>query len=271
MFPCQNRYSISELLMTSRHRLYLVVGISVACYAWYNYRAKSLPQATQVADHGRTISSDRNAAPATETKSPPPVDKFEKQKFIQEIKSNLVQHNRCYTEDCSTEEVHPRTAYHEAGQKIKAELIRLRDYVKQQNITDGEVSEIALEALENSDGHVQEVALGLLSTQPTAPENLEAILEKIVRGYDAELIAQALNELQRYNSAADEQRIRAVLAEEMLHGAPFVGQAIAKNISMFLNRDSVSFFESVIEKIVPGSIIYDSLRASIREYRRKHG
>jgi hypothetical protein len=259
--------------MGSRQRIYLVLGVFAAGVSLYNYQSEqSRSQTISIVVNGaKPALPERKAASAMEAKKPQPDDKFEKQNFIDEVQNNLAQHNRCYTEDCSAEEVHPRTAYYDAGQKVKAELLRLRDYVRQKNITDRQITDIALEALENSDGHVQEVALDLLSTQPTAPESLEAILEKVIRGYDAELVRQALNELQRYIAERDQQRIRTVLAEEMLHGAPFVGQAIAKNIMMFLNRESVPFFEAVVEKIVPGSIIYDSLQSSIREYRRKHG
>jgi hypothetical protein len=193
----------------------------------------------------------------------------EVKKQMDRFEETIERLNRCYSEDCVPETVSPPTANYEAGQNIKLELMKLRDFVQANDLTDSRVSNVAIQALDNSDGHVQTVALDLLASQPTSSEALDAILEKVVRGYDAEMIEQAFKELQRYDAPASQEKIRQYLAEEMVTGAPFVSQAIAQHIHPFLNSESVSLFQATSEKIGPGTITYDRLQASLKEFQNR--
>ena len=188
---------------------------------------------------------------------------------VDEFAIELKELNKCYLQDCGFEKTDPRTEYFTLGQKIRQKLLQLQALVQMDEIVDPKVSQMAREFVENSDGHVQEAALDLISTQEPAPENLKAILDHIIKGNDSELIQQALLELRRYPSPEDQETIRQTLAQVILTGAPFVAQAVAEKSELFINSQNIEFFENLTKKIDPQSIVGVSLQSSLREYRRK--
>ena len=188
---------------------------------------------------------------------------------VSELGSELRLLNKCYTEDCGSEKTDARTEYFNIGQKIRQKLLQVEALVQIDQVVEPQISEMAREFIENSDGHVQEAALDLMSTQAPSPENLKAILEHVLKGNDAELIQQALLELRRYPSAEDQETIRQTLAQVLLTGAPFVAKAVAEKSDLFINSLNVEFFERLTRQIDPQSMVGISLQLSLREFRRK--
>jgi hypothetical protein len=263
-----------------KQRNYSILIIFLACFGWYLFSPQETsapsgvsPESTpSLNDGGDSVySSSSVVRQLVKSGTAVPADKYEAQKFLDEVQNNIARLNRCYTEDCSADVVHPRDAYFNNGQLIRAELFKLHGYVVGNNLSDHRISEIAREALENEDGHVQEVALNLMATQETSEANLDSILEKVVKGYDDKLIDQALTELQRYQSAGDQEKIRNALAREILHGAPFVAQAIAQKIEKILNQKNVQYFESLIEKTGAETLVREYLQTSIRSFKGRNG
>jgi hypothetical protein len=268
-----------------RHGI-IATAIFVSCVTLYHFnkedkfitRAES-EEVEQIED-SEPSREPANAAPAPAAASqihvqaevPPAAaqtaDKTSAMKYVNEVQFRIDQLNKCYNEECPMEKVDPRTDYFTIGQKVKAELEALRSHVNANHLVDESVAKIARDALENDDGHVQEVALDIIATQNPSEENLDTILEKVVKGYDDKLIAQAMNELKRYTSEADQEKIRNVLSEEILHGTPFVAQAIAQKIGMFINAKTVAYYKGLADKVGPGTIVYNNLKASIDAFQR---
>lgn len=176
---------------------------------------------------------------------------------------------KCYIEDCGSEKTDARTSYFNVGQKIRQKLLQVQALVETEDVAEPNISEMAREFIENSDGHVQEAAMDLMSTQKPSHQNLLAILEYVLKGNDAELIPQALLELRRYPSEEDQELIRQTLAQVLLTGAPFVAKAVAEKSDLFINDKNIKFFESVTQQIDPKSLVAISLQSSLREFRRK--
>ncbi len=147
-------------------------------------------------------------------------------------------------------------------------MAEYNSYVTKNALKSAEVNELALQFLAHSDGHIQEVALELLSTQDPSEQNLDAILEHIIMGFDAELIHQAFLELQRYTHPKDQEKIRLALGRGLLHGTPFVSVAIAEKINLILNEGNISYFEEMMNSIDPKSSVYESLKYSIQEFEQ---
>ncbi len=177
--------------------------------------------------------------------------------------------SKCYTQDCGLEKTDARTSYFNLGQKIREKLLQIQAVVQVDQVAEPKISEMAREFIENSDGHVQEAAMDLMSTQAPSQENLEAILEHVIKGYDAELIHQALLELRRYPSVEDQEIIRQTLAQVLLTGAPFVAKAVAEKSELFISEQNLEFFEKLTRQIDPASLVAISLQSSLREFRRK--
>ena len=94
----------------------------------------------------------------------------------------------CYEKQCFGPSPDPRTEYYKLGQQLKIKLAEYNSYVTKYALKNVQINNVALQFLAHSDGHVQEVALDLLSTQDPSEQNLDAILENIINGFDAELI-----------------------------------------------------------------------------------
>lgn len=182
--------------------------------------------------------------------------------LIEEIKTLA----ECDEKDCGSSNEDPRTDYYNRGQNLKKKINQYEYYVTQNRLQNPEISELALKLLGHSDGHVQEAALDLLSTQPISKESLDTILEKIIKGIDAELIHQALLELQRYTSFDDQEKIRLTLGEALMKGAPFVALAIAEKINLILNSQNISYFENLLSQMDPQSLVFKNLKYSVQEY-----
>jgi hypothetical protein len=141
--------------------------------------------------------------------------------------------------------------------------------VKQGEAKGIEISKIARDFLKNPDGHVQEAALDLLSTQPIYPENLEAILNQVVRASDPELIPQAMLELERYDNPQDQARIHEVFAETLQTGAPFVALVISEHLGDFITAQSYWFYGEILKKLDERTLIHQHLLSTLKEFVRK--
>lgn len=178
--------------------------------------------------------------------------------------------NTCYVQDCDYPRSDSRSYEFALGQDIQDTLFLFADHARSENLERQEIAEVGLQFLASTDGHVQEAALDLLATQPPGPEILDAILEHVVEGYDAELIGQALVELERYTSRADRAKIDETLARTLMTGAPFVAREISLRIAPFLDTVSYEFFQDIASRLPPESSPRLLLESSLADFQRRN-
>jgi hypothetical protein len=187
--------------------------------------------------------------------------------FAQKEVGELYRLEECYEHSCEPN-LDERSQFFTVGQKIKASLLNLAKLVKAGGAKSLEISKIARDFLKNPDGHVQEAALDLISTQPVHPENLEAILTRVVQASDAELIHQAMLELKRYDYPQDQARIQEVFGETLQTGPPFVALAIAEHLGDFMTAQSFLFYSEILKKIDGQTMIHKNLLSALKEFVR---
>lgn len=189
------------------------------------------------------------AQPST-SRAPATVErKNRRASVIEEVRSSIHALNACYESGCGLGESDPKGAYFEIGRRIGTQLNRLTETVLSEHLIDPAISEIAREALGNSDGHVKVGALDLIATQPVSSENLTAILNGVILDSDPELIEQALLELDRYDRSGEKDQVNQALKESLLHGSPFVALRIAEQIDTVLNRRNARFFAEIAAEL----------------------
>lgn len=188
--------------------------------------------------------------------------------FVLKIIDEIHSLNECYEKACeiSGDE---KTKYFSVGQKLKIKLEELAEFSRGHDVRSVELSALAREFLINSDGHVQEAALDILATQDIDQDNLEAILNHIIRSSDAELIHQAMLELKRYTYSADQRHIQEVFAETLLIGPPFVAVAIAEYLGDFLSEQSFIFYEDLVQKFDQRSIIHQYIMSALEQFEKR--
>lgn len=200
------------------------------------------------------------AAPATAPATAP--------SRVRELADHLREINACYQKSCDYPDTYPHDYENGVGQALKKTLRQLRDIVREEKLESEELASLAREFLANSDGHVKEAALDLMSTQPPSSANRDSLLNDVIGDHDANLIAHGLLELRRYDGAADQAKIQQALADSMETGAPYVAMAVAEGIAPFLSDSSVPTYRQVAKNLSAGSVVRNNLEASLDEYRR---
>ena len=186
---------------------------------------------------------------------------------ITKLSEGLDQLQSCYERDCGFPRTDEKSYDFALGQAIQAETVKLTNAVGAVGLHDPALTARAVALLANEDGNVQEGALALLATQPTSAEALEAILERVVGGYDAQLIQQALRELMRYRSDDEQTRIAAALAAAMVTGAPFVAKEVSGGIRPFLSGHTLPEYEDAGAQLPTGSLVRTQLEQAIADFR----
>lgn len=176
----------------------------------------------------------------------------------------------CYNGGCNYPETDARSYNFGVGQDLKTALVQLAATSRAGDLEGEAIASLAREQLKNEDGHVQEGALALLATQPTSEANLSAVLDNVISGYDAQLIQAALNELLRYNSERDQERIAGALSGAMTSGSPFVAREVSNGIAPFLQPRTVPIYEEAVPALLEGSLVRRDLARAIDAYRSSH-
>ena len=168
----------------------------------------------------------------------------------------------CYEEECDFPDHEPRSYSYALGQAIVKSLDELSVWVKSKPFFDDAVSQIGRTYILSEDRFVQAAALRLLSTQPTSLENLLAILEGVFnQGYDANLVAPTLKELERYKDPQDLVRINEVLAQALLTGAPFLAEEVSLRMAPFVDGASFGFYKELLGQLPGDSVYYHNLES----------
>jgi hypothetical protein len=174
----------------------------------------------------------------------------------------------CYAGGCAYPETDPRAYDFALGQDLRNTLLGMAKVALEQSVASEELSAIGREYLDNLDGHVQEAALALLATQPTSRENLQAILQFVIGGFDAQLVPLALRELARYGQQAEMELIDNAFAQAMLTGAPFVANLLSRGILPFLHDGNLRFYRELDERLPVGSVFRANLENALRAYQQ---
>lgn len=189
---------------------------------------------------------------------------------LQDLVGQLASVNSCYSDKkCNYDDSDPKSYAFAIGQDLQRILFGLALKARVEGQVDRTLKEAAVQFLESDDGHVQEGALDLISTQPPSEEALEAILKFVISGFDAELIAHAMAELERYQDPRDLKRINQALGDAMVTGAPFTAQEISSHIEPFLNDLSYQFYKDVTEQVPETSIVQANLIASLNKFLKR--
>lgn len=177
----------------------------------------------------------------------------------------------CYNEEglCGFPTTDPKAEHFAIGDRIKNDLMKMQNYILDNNIKDEQVSEVARHFLKVPDGHVKKAAMHLMASQDKNGDNLESLLSEVIAYHDAYLIEQGMLELSRYlGDETSERKIHQALNQAMATGSPFVAEQISKNLNPFINSSSFSLYSQTMKTLSKGSMTHKNLKNAINEYQR---
>lgn len=185
-----------------------------------------------------------------------------------QLVNRITELSSCYgNENCAYPKTDARSYEFALGQDMKGAILALAEEAKSHDLRSDDLARLGRHQLANADGHVQEAALALLATQNPSDDTLNAVLEHVIGGYDAQLMQAAFAELRRYDSDAQHERIAAALSNAMVSGSPFVAKEVAASIRPFLYPRSIALYEEAMGSLMSGSAIRADLGKSLAAFR----
>ncbi len=184
--------------------------------------------------------------------------------------SNLKKIEKCYEKEgtCGFPQTDPKSEYFAIGERLKKDLLKMQNFVVNNNIKNEKISEIANHFLATPDGHVKKAAMHLMATQETDLNSLDSLLNNVINYHDSQLIEQAMLELKRYlGNEQNESKINNALIRAMKSGAPFVSTEVSKHLGPFLNQKSYPLYKSTLDTVSKGSHTHKNLKNVIAEYQ----
>jgi len=178
---------------------------------------------------------------------------------LSEIKS-------CYTQKCDFASNDSREYDLTVGNSLKKELFDLYEETLKNEISDQRITDIGIEYLRVSNGHVKEAALLVLSTQEPSQEALNAITENVLDYHDANLVGLALMELEKYRSTDYQVVIRESFIKNFNNGSLMVKEALAKGIYKFVNANNREDYGEILNSLPHNSQVRKNLKASLDRY-----
>jgi hypothetical protein len=157
------------------------------------------------------------------------------------------------------------------SQGLEAHFKASQAIVLQLKALPGQASEfeqaaLAREFLAFPDGHVQAEALGMAARLPPDPNTVNAAVAALADSYDSVLFKKAFPVLQLWQSQGMRSGFDEMLRSVVQTGGWHAAQAVAENLTPFLNEANVAQFEAVAAQLEAGAR-QDALRRSIRDYR----
>lgn len=129
-----------------------------------------------------------------------------------------------------------------------------------------EQAALAREFLAFPDGHVQAEALALAARLPPDAATVNATVAALRESYDSVLFRKAFPILQQWQQQGLSAGYEDMLAEVLYTGGWHAAQAVAENLTPFLNDSNLARFEAVRAQLADGAR-KNALSHSLAQYR----
>lgn len=153
---------------------------------------------------------------------------------------------------------------YERHRQMAALLAQLAKDALQRPSEEDNYRKIASDYLSWPDGHVQSAALSLLSALPTQPANVKLITTALQENFDAPLMRQAMQELQRY--PANNNELQTFFGHILQTGAMYASQEVAQGLLPFLTADNVAYYQQILTELDHQSKKAQLLQATLDEF-----
>ena len=167
------------------------------------------------------------------------------------------------TSSCPIDDSDPRASSFLLAIQISEKLQRYAQLHKNNQYYDQQTALTTQDYLTYPDGHVQSAALDLMQAQAPNAESAKVLIDALKSSYDGKLMAQAMEELQRYPQL--EPQITELFSNQLKTGAFNLAQELAKNIGDFIHADNIAYYKSLADSLPPRSAKAKYLKTAILE------
>ncbi len=253
--------------------------LAVLAYWGYNQSVtKTVPLTTlknisTTTEHPSILQTEPNQKPAEENiqqQIAPEITQEEPDNTQQPISLTQLHFlQSCYNEiDCGYPNNDPRQVTYLIGQDIREELLSLLQRWQKNEIDSEELSQAAIESLNNPDGHVQQAAIEIFSELPTSQNHYTLMFKTLSESYNAKIIKQIMQETQRYSEEKTSAQIDQIFIQQLKTGAPYASQEVAKNLLPFINSNNFILYKETLISLPPKSRKSRLLKSTLEEFER---
>lgn len=143
-------------------------------------------------------------------------------------------------------------------------LGQLTRMASQQPQGEAVLRQVASDYLAWPDGHVQSAALSLLSALPAQSDSVKVITVALRDCFDAPLMRQAMQELQRY--PANDEELQGFFGQILQTGSMYTSQEVAQGLLPFLTADNLGYYRQVLAGLDPRTTKALLLQATLKEF-----
>lgn len=236
---------------------FLILLAATLIYLGYSFSLRFSNNADDVSEKHKNIyvkklSKNRDRIPSQNLSQKTSEDQ-EKQKnndIEKEYINKYVGFKKCIqSQDCDYPQDDPRS--------YELEIYKaMNQHLKNVDVLSSKMKEkILMSAAKVSDGYVKETVLKkLLADQIYSPDWRDVILDEYISQYNSKLIPDAIEYLKVNSSEADKIIINQRIAEAIATGSPMVANALAENLKIILDKNSVEFYKSYLSNLQEGPI-----------------
>lgn len=174
----------------------------------------------------------------------------------------------CYEQPdaCGYPDDDPRMQSYLIGQDYKAALQNVAVLAQAGDLSFQQAADFAVNALTVLDGHVQFAALEVIEQLDEDPQFIFPILDMVIDSHDAKVTEMALTVLSKQPTAGYETQIDETLSATMTNGAPFVSEQVAKSILPFLSEQNIDRYVDLLLEIPSETATHRMLDVMVEEY-----
>lgn len=184
----------------------------------------------------------------------------------EQLKTSLLALLNCpSTYSCPEDNSDPRASSILLGKLLAEKLQQYLQFHLEEDYFDAESLAMAQAFIDYPDGHVQEEAITLMSSQQADLTIAQKLINTLNNSYDAKIMKQSMLELQRYPTLALD--IQALFQQTLKTGSFLVAQEVAKGILPFLTNANIESYKAIAEQLPSGSKRSRYLSASIKEFQ----
>lgn len=233
---------------------FLILLAATLIYLGYSFSLRFTNNADDVSEkHKNTyvkkVSQNFDRVPSQNKKSDV-VEKLKNNDLEKDYINKYVGFKKCIqSQNCDYPQDDPRS--------YELEIYKaMNQHLKNVDVLSSKMKEkILMSAAKVSDGYVKETVLKkLLADQIYSPDWRDIILDEYISQYNSRLIPEAIEYLKLNSSEADKIIINQRIAEAIATGSPMVANALAENLKIILDKNSVEFYKSYLSNLQEGPI-----------------
>lgn len=187
--------------------------------------------------------------------------------LLEQLRKDIAQFHQCLDQgQCEYEGNDPREEELVSSKNLSIAIDQFAKNVVKNQWKSSEISSLGRDLLKFDDGGIKEEALKLLLSQNPEHENVEAVVEGVLKYHDGNLVDQAIQELQRHLKGSEASLIHEGVKECLLTGSLLVKENLSGKMSQLMSPSSYVLYHELSNNPSLDRIVKRNLKSNLSEF-----